>query len=278
MKKVLNGIQWYWKLKHFCEEDKCFLVTNSDFNAILLEMDSPIDKYRGKHYMKINVTKTSIGYHVGRGKKNLIVHNALLSSFDELKTDQSVVPWDFCERKAYKEKSEAYRKKKRDEYNQLEADKMKDPVYAKKKEQQKKRMDWIKKTKKENEEKSTKSEKLLLKTALKRFGKRVKMQHEITVNGHIYFLDFYIKSLNVAIEVDGGYHSTIEQSAKDRERDANLASVGIKTIRIKNEQVSIKDCIDELLSVLKNRIKKKGICADVSIDTYFIGQDNKPLW
>ena len=273
MTKVLNGIQWYWQLKRFCMEDECFLVTNPAYNKLLIEIDQPIDKYRGEHYMKVNVTKTNIGYRVGRGKKNLIIHKSLLSSFSKA-FDEPLIPWNFSERKIYKEKAEEYRQQKRDESERVEAEKMKDPAYAHMKEYVHKRNSWIEKTKKKNMDNSTKSEKLLLKTALKRFGKRVKAQYEMTINGHIYFLDFYIKSLRVAIEVDGGYHSTIEQSAKDRERDANLASVGIKTIRIKNEQVPIKACIEELLSVLQNRKKKKGVRADVSINTYFIGQDD----
>lgn len=273
MAKVLNGIQWYWLLRRFCMEDECFLVTNPVYNQHFIESDQPIDKYHGEHYMKVNVTKTDIGYRVGRGKKNLIIHKSLLSSFDK-DFGEALIPWDFSERKIYKEKAEIYRQEKREESKRIKAEKMKEPAYAYMKECIHKRNSWIEKTKKKNIDNSTKSEKLLLKTALKRFGKRVKAQHEMTINGHIYFLDFYIKSLRVAIEVDGGYHSTIEQSAKDMERDANLASVGIKTIRIKNEQVPIKACIEELLSVLQDRMKKKGVRADVSINTHFIGQDD----
>ena len=272
MKNILNGVQWYWYLREFCKEDKCFLVTEPAYNSLFIVADKPIDKFRGEHYMKVNVTKTYLGYRVERGKKNLIIHESLLPAFGKNFSEKVLIPWEFCERKAYKEKAEKFRKQKREELKELEAEKMKDPVYAKKKEQRKKRREWIDKTKRKNIDNPTKSELLLLKTALKRFGKRVETQHEIIVNGHIYFLDFYIKSLRVAIEVDGGYHSTAEQYAKDRERDANLASVGIKTIRIKNEQVPIKACIEELLSVLQGRKKKNGLRADFSIDTHFIGQ------
>lgn len=276
MKKVLNGFQWYWYLKHFCDEDDCFLITEPLYNSTFIEADKPVDNFRGEHYMKVNVTKTNIGYRVGRGKKNLIIHKSVLSGIDgeiiaSLITSQVLIPWDFTERKAYKEKADVYRKQKRKEQKEIEAEKMKDPAYAEMREKQRKRRAWIEKTKKENKINSTDSEKLLLKTALRRFGNRVKTQYEITINGHIYFLDFYIKSLRVAIEVDGGYHSTVEQSAKDRKRDADLASVGIKTIRIKNEQVPIKSCINELLSVLNSRKKKNGSRANISIDTYFIG-------
>lgn len=278
MNKSPNGIQWYRQLKDFCKEDVCFLVTDQELSRLFVSADHPIDKYRGEHYMKINVIKTEIGYQVGRGKKNIIAHKSLVDLFNTLLISEaisknSIVRWDFSERKAYKEKAKMRRKEKHEEYENIISQRMKDPIYAQKVECAKRRESWIKKTKEDNEKKSTESERILYKSALKRFGKRVKMQHEITVNGHIYFLDFYIKSLRVAIEVDGGYHSTTEQSIKDRERDANLASVGIKTIRIKNEQVSEESCIKELLDILQNRKKKNGKILDVSIETYFIGSD-----
>lgn len=272
MKENITGIKWYWLLRHFCLEEDCFLVINPDSNKIFLDLDNPINQYRGNHYLKVNILKTAIGYRVGRGKKNLIIHRSLLSLVNNPTITQDIIPWDFSERETYKEKAKQLRQQKRDVYNTLFTEKMNHPAYAKKVQQNKKREEWIDKTQKKNQEKSTASEKLLLKTALKRFGKRVKTQYEVTIKGHIYFLDFYIKSLKVAIEVDGGYHSTIEQSQKDRERDANLASIGIKTIRIKNEQVPIKACIDELISVLLSRAKKNGNRADNSVDTYYIGQ------
>lgn len=52
----------------------------------------------------------------------------------------------------------------------------------------------------------------------------------------IYFGDFYIPEKRVLIEVDGIYHKSSYMLAKDSERDANFRSVGIKVIRIANEE------------------------------------------
>jgi very-short-patch-repair endonuclease len=52
-----------------------------------------------------------------------------------------------------------------------------------------------------------------------------------------YVLDFYVHQYRLAIEVDGGYHETVEQRARDRQRDRWLVSRGIDVIRFKNEQV-----------------------------------------
>ena len=57
-----------------------------------------------------------------------------------------------------------------------------------------------------------------------------KRERPIVANGKRYFIDFLVISLmengrqrvRVAIEVDGGYHNTSEQRAKDKEKDRNL--------------------------------------------------------
>lgn len=64
-------------------------------------------------------------------------------------------------------------------------------------------------------------------------GSRVSFFRErpIVANGRKYFIDFLVTSIKgdngrekirVAIEVDGGYHFTPEQQAKDRKKDADL--------------------------------------------------------
>lgn len=53
-----------------------------------------------------------------------------------------------------------------------------------------------------------------------------------------YILDFYCSQAGLAIEIDGPYHETPEQAAKDRRRDGHLAGHGIKTLRFTNDQVT----------------------------------------
>ena len=72
-------------------------------------------------------------------------------------------------------------------------------------------------------------------------GLRVHFHRErpIEVNGKKYFIDFLVTSIKrekrekirVAIEVDGGYHFTPEQQARDRKKDSDLlASVRVNSV------------------------------------------------
>jgi leucyl-tRNA synthetase/ATP-dependent DNA helicase RecG/methylmalonyl-CoA mutase len=49
--------------------------------------------------------------------------------------------------------------------------------------------------------------------------------------------DIYVPKFNVIIEVDGGYHFTVEQARKDAIRTSELRSLGYKVFRCKNEEV-----------------------------------------
>lgn len=276
--KELTYIQWKSILRKFCLEDDCFIVDDPAWNKFFLQIDTPLNRLRGNHYFKVNAVSTHLGNRVERGKKNLIVHKEiaerLKASMSERGKDfpnDLLIPFSFDDIKAYKERANEFKSEVREKYNKIFEEKMKIPAYAKVVLSNRKRDDWIKNAQKENKKNSTYYENVLYNTALKKFGKRVKRQFEITVNDHIYFPDFYIKSLKLVIEVDGGYHSTAEQSAKDRERDLNLASIGIKTIRIKNEQVSKKSCRDELLRIIQSRKKLNGTIPDTSTNTHFIG-------
>jgi very-short-patch-repair endonuclease len=60
---------------------------------------------------------------------------------------------------------------------------------------------------------------------------KFRRQHPI----YRYILDFYCYEKQVAIEVDGEIH--IKQKDNDNYRDEFLKSVGIRTIRIHNEEI-----------------------------------------
>lgn len=278
--KGVNGAQWCSMLKSFTNEDECFAIPNYVWVERIKMLDNQIDRFRGDHYFCVNIEKARAGYRVFRGRNAIIAHKIIVEellkkySIDmtAFVCQENAIPFEYADINRYRRRAMELKKQDRERSKRVNEYRMIiDPAYAKAVHQKEKRREWIEKTQKENKKKSTESEKLLYKTALKQFGKRVKKQFEIIINGHIYFLDFYIKSLRVAIEVDGGYHSTIEQSAKDRERDANLASAGIKTIRIKNEQVPNRACINELLSLLNARKKRHGTTIDISVNTHFIG-------
>ena len=77
-------------------------------------------------------------------------------------------------------------------------------------------------------------------------------QAPFIINGKIYFLDFFIPSLRIAIEVDGASHEYSWKHEKDKDRDSNFKSIGIKTIRISNSEY-------ESSKYLNIRMKAEGI-------------------
>src|SRR5690606_17029155 len=64
-------------------------------------------------------------------------------------------------------------------------------------------------------------------------GLKFRRQHPIL----FYIADFYCHALRLIIEIDGGYHDTVEQKIKDDERTEHLKSNGITLIRFTNEGV-----------------------------------------
>lgn len=55
-----------------------------------------------------------------------------------------------------------------------------------------------------------------------------------------YIVDFFITSKKLIIELDGEYHYTMDQQAKDLERTKDLEALGYKVLRFDNYDV-IKD-------------------------------------
>lgn len=64
-----------------------------------------------------------------------------------------------------------------------------------------------------------------------------------------FILDFYAKHPRLCIELDGGYHFTIEQQGKDMSRDAYLTTLGIQVLRFTNLEV-LEQC-HEVLSTIE---------------------------
>lgn len=74
-------------------------------------------------------------------------------------------------------------------------------------------------------------------------GFKFRAQHSI----YRYILDFYCSEMKLAIEIDGDIHK--HRKDYDNFRDGFLDSMGIKTIRFKNEDV--KNNIDIVLEQIK---------------------------
>ena len=64
-------------------------------------------------------------------------------------------------------------------------------------------------------------------------GRKFRRQHSF---GY-YILDFYCPAAKLVIELDGPIHDTEEAYHYDRRRDAFMASLGLKVLRFRNEQV-----------------------------------------
>lgn len=111
---------------------------------------------------------------------------------------------------------------------------------------------WSVNTKNKLENNPTKSELSLFKYLTGTLHNRVKFQHPFLINGKLYYADIAIPSLKLIIEVDGGYHNTEEQKAKDKQRDNDFKSIGYTTLRYTNEQVESregrKNIIQKILS------------------------------
>ena len=117
------------------------------------------------------------------------------------------------------------------------------------------RKDWCVKNREELLKKSTSAECALYRSFSDKLKNRSERQKSFVINNHIYFPDFYIKSKNIIIEVDGGYHNTEEQIIKDRNRDADFKSKGIETIRITNEDVFDKHKRKEFIKYISTITK-----------------------
>ena len=64
-----------------------------------------------------------------------------------------------------------------------------------------------------------------------------------------YIVDFYCASVRLAVEVDGTQHYGTEGMAYDRERTDYLRSLGVRTVRVPNNEVNgnfpgVCACID----------------------------------
>lgn len=70
-----------------------------------------------------------------------------------------------------------------------------------------------------------------------------------------YIPDFYCHELRLVIELDGEVHDNPEQHSYDTERIEFFKSMGIRTLRFRNEQVL--NTIDEVLLQIRSVIANK---------------------
>ena len=84
----------------------------------------------------------------------------------------------------------------------------------------------------------------------KRLGYRFRRQHPIDD----FIADFVCIELNLIIEVDGGYHNSVEMQISDEERTKILNGSGYTVIRFTNEEVinNERNVITQIIETMKN--------------------------
>jgi very-short-patch-repair endonuclease len=83
----------------------------------------------------------------------------------------------------------------------------------------------------------------------KQIGKyKFRCQHPI----YRYILDFYCHEKRLAIEIDGNIHNS--QQEYDKYRDEFLNSIGIRTLRLRNEDVL--NNIEKVIEIIKIKLSK----------------------
>lgn len=78
-------------------------------------------------------------------------------------------------------------------------------------------------------------------------GYKFRRQHPV----YRYILDVYCAEKNFAVEIDGGVH--VKNKDYDKYRDQLLESLGIKTLRIKDDEVLSN--LDAVIEKIKNAVK-----------------------
>lgn len=120
---------------------------------------------------------------------------------------------------------------------------------------------WQTEVKERLQKRATKYESLLYKEINKHFNCKVLKQHTFKYgpeHKYAYFFDIYIPHYRVAIEVDGGYHTTEQQQRYDLKRDQTVARLGnVKTFRISNENTQNPAYVRAFIEEIKAYIYKK---------------------
>lgn len=89
----------------------------------------------------------------------------------------------------------------------------------------------------------------------KEYEFKVVKEREIYTENGVRFADLFIKKYGLIIEVDGGYHSTVEQREKDLQRDKEIwDKKRIVTLRVNNQE--ILNNIEETLSTIRSVLSR----------------------
>lgn len=96
------------------------------------------------------------------------------------------------------------------------------------------------------------------KLILKELNIKYEFQKIFYTEKSFYIADFYLNDYNIVIEIDGGYHNTVEQKEKDSKRTKALIKEIDGLYRVKNEAVENIELTKRLIKgfLLKDKKKK----------------------
>lgn len=249
--------------KYIGTEDIAYIITKKqkcfDDSEHRYRVLTCVESIGENQFVRINICPSGGWYTIQRPSQNK--HNAYLVTSDVLNTicnncavsrdrlflDKVVLIDDLRKRIEKHEKSETRKKQKRKIGKVINANK-KTPIEL---------IDWALETRKNVC--STRFEDMLYNALHKVFNKNINRQQPFIINGNLYYADICLPTKNIIIEVDGGYHTTEQQSRKDKQRDLAFKSIGYTTIRCTNKQMQNEDfarCIlKQIIYMSKNRTK-----------------------
>ena len=85
----------------------------------------------------------------------------------------------------------------------------------------------------------------------KMYGYKIRRQYGV----YNYILDFYCPALKLAIEIDGDYHFDRKRIQRDKEKDARLAELNIRVIRLTT--VDFEEDYESVVIYLENEFLKR---------------------
>lgn len=267
----MNDLQ-FKKIYNFIQDEKVvYVVVKRNHNFRMTENKSrvinEIEKLDNSEYLRVNVNILASGIftfqNVPKGdncNSFLITHHVLekISSKIGVSVENLLLHKDVMLRTLESIKRQQQRRIENKERCKANLER-KNIMYATKKDS-KELISWANENKKRLEESATQYERILFNKLKRTFKNKIKAQQPFLINKKLYYADIYIPSLKLIIEVDGGYHTTKEQSLRDAQRDADFASIGYTTMRFTNEQVASKEGKKDIIKTIMDytdRFKKK---------------------
>lgn len=92
---------------------------------------------------------------------------------------------------------------------------------------------------------------------IRKLGYDVIFQKPIYTGRRLYFADIYIPKLNLIVEIDGGYHYTLKQKNKDKNRSSGIWRLGYHVVRLCNRDAKNIVKIAGKIKMIEKKTKNK---------------------